>query len=154
MDTTEYTHMKVKTMITDFTKDFKEKTGLDITINLYGDNDILSTLPSPSEKGYPMITLKDLEQIIIETVPFSMNAEKFRSKSRLRKYVDVRTMFSHIARKFNFQYTTIGRYMHKDHSTIIHHQKKANALLQTDPTYFAIYSHISAKIKETYDQVI
>jgi hypothetical protein len=154
MTPTEKKQFIASEMINKFTKDFKRRTGLNVMINLYGDNQVLHDFSVSFEENYPIITLRELENLILESLPETINSEKFRSKSREREYVDVRSIFSYVARRFNFKYATIGKYLNKDHTTIIHHQKIAENLLETDPIYKSKYEHIVNKINEKYDKVI
>lgn len=154
MTPTEKKQFIATEMIIKFTKDFKRKTGLKVMINLYGDNEVLHDFSVSFEDNYPIVTLRELENLILESLPDTITSEKFRSKSRERECVDVRSIFSYIARRFNFKYATIGKYLNKDHTTIIHHQRIAENLLATDPIFKSKYENIVNKINKKYDKTV
>lgn len=52
---------------------------------------------------------------------------QLRSRRRARPYVEARKLFSQMAHDFGFSLSEIGRYMGKDHTTIMHHVRDKNA---------------------------
>ena len=154
MTTTEYRNLLAEKLMKTFIKDFKEKTGLKISsINLDG-NVILKNINDDNSKEIPVISLETLENIVLSIVPYKLTANVLRCRDRRREYVDTRSMFAHIARRFNFKFKSIGEYINRDHTSIIHLNRKASDLIETDPVFFSIYTNITNKIKETYDKAI
>lgn len=154
MTTTEYRDILAEKLMKNFIKEFKQKTGLKISsINIEG-NLILKSITNENAEQIPVISLETLEQIILSTVPYNLTPHLFRSKNRRREYVDTRSIFSHIARRFNFKFKSIGEYINRDHTSIIHLDRKASDLIETDPTFLSIYTTITNKIKEKYDKGI
>lgn len=154
MTTIEYRDILAEKLMKSFIKDFKEKTGLKISsINLEG-NIILKSITNENAEQIPVISLETLEEIILSTIPYRITPQVFRSRNRRREYVDTRSMFAHIARRFNFKFKSIGKYINRDHTSIIHLDKKASDLIETDPVYLSIYTAITNKIKEKYGKGI
>lgn len=61
------------------------------------------------------------------------------NKGRYRNIVDARIVFSKIIRERGYTYSSIARYLNKDHSTIIHYICECNSLIQTDNKMMETY---------------
>lgn len=62
------------------------------------------------------------------------------SKKRSRDIVDARTMYCYIAKQLTDASTTsIGKVINRDHATVLHHNKKFNALYSTDKSFKRSY---------------
>jgi chromosomal replication initiation ATPase DnaA len=154
MNELEYRNFLAEKLMKGFIKEFKEKTGLKITsINISG-NILLNAINNDSLEKTSIISLEALENIVLETVPYNITPNLLRSRHRRREYVDTRSMFAHIARRFNFKFKSIGDYINRDHSSIMHLDRKASDLIETDPVFMGIYTNITNKIKETYAKVV
>lgn len=157
MTSLEYRNILAEKLIRDFVKDFKYKTGLKIAINVSNDLLVKKFDPNstdPIDEEFPIVTLPDIEKIVIFNYPYKMENDTLKCKCRRREFVDARSMFVHIARKFNFKLKTIAQYINRDHTSIIHLQKKADNLMETDRKFLSIYINITEKIKEKYDKVV
>lgn len=154
MTTTEYREILAEKLIKNFIEEFNQKTGLKISSINVEDNLILNSITNENAERIPVISLESLERIILSTVPYDLTPHLFKSKSRRREYVDTRSIFAHIARRFNFKFKSIGEYINRDHTSIIHLNRKANNLIETDPTFLSIYTIITNKIKEHYGKSI
>lgn len=100
-----------------------------------------------------LISLKGIEEIVIDTLHLD-NPNALKSKDRNRDYVDGRTIFCHISRKYHFTLTTIAKFLKKDHTTIIHHVKKSLVLLEVDPVFTIKHSQALQKINDKYGKIV
>ena len=157
MTALEYRNILAEKLIKDFVKEFKYKTGLKITVQLSNpalSKEVLGSDPSKIDEEYPVVFLSDIENVIMENYPYELKDGDLKHQSRKRELVDARSIFAHIARKFNFSFSTIGKYLSRDHTTIMHLDKKADNLMKYDQNYESIYINIIEKIKERYDKII
>ena len=61
------------------------------------------------------------------------------SKKRKREYVDARMVFSKILNDNGFGPSIIGKYLKKDHSSVIHYLKTVNSLIKFDQSLMERY---------------
>jgi len=127
--------------------DIKKETGLTLdakinnrTINFYAD-------PDQENK---IFDLADIESVMVNCLNLDDKKSILKAKDRRRDFADLRTIFSYIARKYNFTVTSIGKYMEKDHTTAIHHFRKAEDLLKTDPVFLEKYTKVVNSLNEKY----
>lgn len=76
------------------------------------------------------------------------------NKSRYRNIVDARIVFSKIIRERGYTYSSIARYLSKDHSTIIHYICECNSLIQTDDKMMETYIICRNKFLEDKDALL
>jgi hypothetical protein len=130
--------------------EIKEKTGIVLDAKVNGRT-ISVYIDDPDE-----LYIKDLmaiEHAVLDVVGDS-NLEMLKSKNRCRSYVDARAIFSHISKQHDFTLKSIGKYIRRDHTTIIHHIRKAESLLQTDPYFAKKYNRVMENLKKTYGKDI
>mgnify|MGYP006266297215 CR=1 FL=1 len=99
-------------------------------------------------------TLSDIEQAIIESLSLQSKPNILRSKNRKRDIVDLRSIFSHISRRFQFTVKNIGLHMGRDHTTAVHHYQKAEDLLKTDPLFVEKYKRVINNLKSKYAEIV
>ena len=153
MTTIEYRDSLAKSMIRNFVSEFKEKTGLRISISIHDDCVFKKTYVSNLD-DLPVISLHSLENIVLSCIPYKVSHQEFKSRNRHQKYVDPRSLFCIIARKLNFKYKSIGEHLRRDHTSIMHLEKKAFNLLDTELDYLEIHNLIINKIREKYGEII
>jgi hypothetical protein len=115
----------------------------------------LIILERPSSKRPSLIMpLDELEQhfnIFIDK-NIACKGYKLRSRHRYRELVDYRFMFAHIARSMEYKLTTIGKYLKKHHSSIIHYENAFENMMETSECfkekYNEIFNYIKTKIKK------
>jgi len=71
-------------------------------------------------------------------------------KSRRREVVNARLIYSNILREEGFKCVEVGRFLRKDHTTVLHYWKTFDAVVETDVIVRLNYE----KIKEMYDNDI
>lgn len=147
MITTEvYQRQLAEKMIRSFADEFRQKTGLRITINLdrfVAENVIENPCLS-------IMSLDVLKKHFMDSIPEDLQLEHqdvLTTRCRKRDLVDLRSMFCYIAVNMSFTLVSVARFIKRDHTTIIHLKKKAEDLLKTDPTYRTRYNHILENIK-------
>ena len=59
--------------------------------------------------------------------------------TRKRSVVESRMIFSKILRNYRHSFTDIGKYLNKDHTTIIHYISKLDGLLETEDAMMTTY---------------
>lgn len=99
-----------------------------VTIQLKGEN----------IAGYTITDLillaKEIERVTRVTLP------ELISKKRNKQLVMARQMFSYIAHKAgNFSLSEIGRFLNRDHSTIIYSRDNAKDMLDIKDAFFTQY---------------
>lgn len=148
MTSTDYQKKIAVNMTQKFIKEFKEKTGLKVMVHIteLGNIDQENVLKH-------LLTLEKVEKIFLMCLPPEM-AEDFRLRNRSRKrdQVDIRSMFCAIAYRLNFTLSDIGRHIDRDHTTVIHLNRKADNLLDIDERFASIYNSIAYKMSKYYDQ--
>tara|TARA_R110002110_G_scaffold68223_4_gene184923 strand:+ start:1058 stop:1705 length:648 start_codon:yes stop_codon:yes gene_type:complete len=88
-------------------------------------------------------TTGNILQAIVEDV-FETN---IMDPKRLRQNVDARRMFGMVLRSMEKPYTfaRIGRYLKKDHATILHYMKTSEDILQTDVDFKNKYQEVKER---------
>jgi len=104
-----------------------------------------------TNKTTKKLSLEELQTIFSQNYPRINGVTHFRSKSRARYLTDARSIFCHIARRMRYTTVEIGKFLNKDHTTVVHMTQKTNDLLQTDPFFNELYTDISNKIDD-YDK--
>jgi FtsZ-binding cell division protein ZapB len=93
--------------------------------------------------------MNSLKEIISNTT-----GTDIMNKSRYRNIVDARIVFSKIIRERGYTYSSIARYLSKDHSTIIHYICECNSLIQTDDKMMETYIVCRNKFLEDKDALL
>lgn len=78
----------------------------------------------------------------------SMFMVNIQNKSRAREFVDARMIFCRILRDRGFQWTSIGKYLSKDHSTIIHLFQQSTDIFPLDGRLMQMYIKCKDKFME------
>jgi chromosomal replication initiation ATPase DnaA len=98
-----------------------------------------------------IVSLDALEKRFLKSIPFSVDKNPIRTKSRKREYVDLRCVFYYLACKhIGFPLIAAGRFSDRDHTSILHMNKRAEALIETDDKFRSLYSTIYNNITEKY----
>jgi hypothetical protein len=80
--------------------------------------------------------------------------KKIISKGRYRENVDARMVFSKILRERGHTYKSIGQYLYKDHSTIIHYIEQAPNIFKTDKKLMDFYIECRNKFLENREPIV
>ena len=76
-----------------------------------------------------------LESITV-AIKYVTHIDIRNEKSRHRDVVDARKMFGHIAYNYTMMtFDKIGSYINKNHATVMHYNKEAKVLCETDKTF-------------------
>ncbi len=92
------------------------------------------------DKNSEMNELKDIVE--------SMFLVDIKTKSRIRDAVDARMVFCRILRDRGHQWTSIGKYLSKDHSTIIHLFQQSTDIFPLDGRLMQMYLKCKDKFME------
>lgn len=76
----------------------------------------------------------DICQRAFDQVDVEFNLDKIRSKSRFKDIVTMRRLAVYALMQEGYGATEIGRFMHHDHATVLHH-KRTSYLLNELPKY-------------------
>ena len=79
---------------------------------------------------------------------------KVMAKGRYRENVDARMIFAKILRERGHTYKSIGNYLYKDHSTIIHYSEQASNLIKTDKKMLNLYIDCRNKFLENREPIV
>jgi hypothetical protein len=102
-----------------------------------------------NKEGIKLLTLNELNQYFNPFLPKIYNkTTNLDTKLRNRVIVELRFMFCYIARSMRFTLTDIGRFLKRDHTTIIHALNMFHNLYQTDESFRFKYTTIINSIKE------
>lgn len=73
--------------------------------------------------------------------------EQLKSRRRFRNYVNARTMFSALMRKFTgYSLKRIGMLVDRDHASVMHYEKNHNDFIETDFEYKMMFTQCEALI--------
>jgi hypothetical protein len=75
-------------------------------------------------------------------------------KNRFRQVVDARIVFSKIIRERGYTFSSIARYLSKDHTTIIHYICECNSLIQTNDKIMETYLICRDKFLQDKDALL
>lgn len=144
MTTREYQNKIALKMIRSFVNDLYNKTGMKATVKI---DRLYIPKDDDNTRVREIMSLDILEQRFIESIPFDININPLKTRSRKGEYVDLRCVFCHIACKhLGFPLISVGRYIKRDHTSIIHMCKRADTLLEIDSKFIALYDSIFTKI--------
>ena len=79
---------------------------------------------------------------------------KVMAKGRYRENVDARMIFAKILRERGHTYKSIGNYLYKDHSTIIHYSEQASNLIKTYKKMLNLYIDCRNKFLENREPIV
>lgn len=79
---------------------------------------------------------------------------KIITKRRHREIVDARMVFAKILRERGHIYKSIGVYLNKDHSTIIHYVEQAPNIFKTDKKLMDLYLECRNKFLENREPIV
>jgi chromosomal replication initiation ATPase DnaA len=142
----------VRILCKEFLERIKKETGKDYNIQIV-NNTIITSM---TEQIYPkrIISLYELEEIILKNFPGNFTERDLKSKNRQRELADARSMFCYFANRiFAFTISSIARHLQKHHTSIIHHIRKAEMLAESDYDYATLFKSIKEKLKTSYEEV-
>jgi hypothetical protein len=129
-------------LIYEFMEKFREQSGYYPTV--ITRQDIVE-----NREGIKLLSLNELSNYFNEFLPKIYNKViRLDSKLRNRHIVELRFMFCYIARSMRFTLTDIGKFLKRDHTTIIHALTTFHNLYQTDEAFRFRYTNIINSIKE------
>lgn len=129
-------------LIYEFMEKFREHSGYYPTV-------ITRQAIVENKEGIKLLSLNELSIYFNEFLPKIYNKViNLDSKLRNRTIVELRFMFCYIARSMRFTLTDIGRFLKRDHTTIIHALTMFHNLYQTDEAFRFKYTTIINSIKE------
>lgn len=96
----------------------------------------------------------DTEMNSLKEIVGNATGTDIMNKGRYRNIVDARIVFSKIIRERGYTYSSIARYLNKDHSTIIHYICECNSLIQTDDKMMETYITCRNKFLEDKDALL
>jgi len=79
---------------------------------------------------------------------------KLMARRRHREVVDCRKVFAKILRERGHTFKSIGNYLYKDHSTIIHYSDEASNLIKTDKKILDLYINCRNKFLENREPIV
>ena len=93
--------------------------------------------------------MNSLKEIISDTIGINI-----MDKNRFRQVVDARIVFSKIIRERGYTFSSIARYLSKDHTTIIHYICECNSLIQTNDKIMETYLICRDKFLQDKDALL
>ena len=91
--------------------------------------------------------------LLKEIIEEKFNA-KIMAKGRCRENVDARMIFAKILRERGHIFKSIGIYLKKDHSTIIHYVEQAPNIFKTDKKLMDLYLECRNKFLENREPIV
>jgi chromosomal replication initiation ATPase DnaA len=145
----EYKQRLAYKLVDKFTSEFYEKTGMKARVMVEQLNYPKKDKTLINDK---IVSLDRLESEMLDAVPFTLDKNPLKVTSRKGEYVDVRCIFCYIACKMlGFSLISVGRYLNKDHTSIIHMNKRAQNLINTDERFLSLFKIIYEKLNITAD---
>lgn len=145
----EYKQRLAYKLVDKFTSEFYEKTGMKARVMVEQLNFPKKDKTLINDK---IVSLDRLESEMLDAVPFTLDKNPLKVASRKGEYVDVRCIFCYIACKMlGFSLISVGRYLNKDHTSIIHMNKRAQNLINTDERFLSLFRIIYEKLNITAD---
>ena len=146
MTLSEYKRRVETELINEFVRKFTDKVGY---------SPIVITEKGSSELDYKVISLQELEDCFERYLPIYNNRKiGLRHKCRIKEIIELRHTFCFIARLMRYNYTSIGRYLNRDHTTIINSIKTFRNLYETEESFKNLYINILNIIKDKYESPI
>jgi hypothetical protein len=75
------------------------------------------------------------------------------SRCRERRFVNGRMVFSHMLRQRGYTCSAIGRYMNRDHATVLHYAKNLTWYLKTDVVFQRKFDNVMDEFLNNYNPV-
>jgi hypothetical protein len=131
-------------LINEFIQNFYEKIGYHPLVILQNGK---------SNDGSITLSLNELESYFTSLLPIQFNERvPLSNKNRMRPIVELRSIFTFIARSMGYTYKDIGIYLGgRDHTTTIHSATVFKNLYETDDTFRNKYFTIINNIKNNYE---
>jgi len=114
MNPTQYAAKLEKKLIEEFKANFYNKIGYQPIV--------LTKIEDKENDGYiKLMTLDHLKELFKPFLPYKFGKQlNIECKHRYREIVELRVIYSFIARRMNYPFKTIGISINRDHTTIIH----------------------------------
>lgn len=145
MSTEDYQFKLEQKLIKEFESMFAEKTGKKVTVLVKGRRSTNSWMPK--------ISMTELEKhLLLFISPQYPELEySLACKSRTRSMVQIRMIFCQLVRSLGYTYEEIGKYLNRDHTTIIHNVRTSDNLVEVnDENYMELFNKITDYLKEYY----
>ena len=98
------------------------------------------------------IAISDMD--LLKSIVEEEFGHKILANNRTRDVVDSRIIFSKIIRERGHTFKSIGNYLYKDHSTIIHYEQQASNLIRIDKKTMEMYIRCRNRFEEHRTPVI
>lgn len=143
MTTTDYRKKMENELIRQFVNTFYEKIGY---------RPIVITEKNIGENGLIVLTLNELEEYFTPYLPTIFGKKvKLGAKNRKRSIVELRCIFFFIAKSMKYTLTSIGAYLRRDHTTVLHNIVTFKNLYETDEKFKMKYINIINNIIKDHE---
>jgi chromosomal replication initiation ATPase DnaA len=107
----------------------------------------------PGLVGLKELRVNSVKNIVLENLKIKW--EDLTSSDRSEPLPDARKMFAYCIKKYCGEITSIslGRFMNRDHATILYYWKKCDHLRETDPEFRQKLQSLELKIND-YNETI
>jgi hypothetical protein len=147
MDSKSYAAKLEKKLITEFKSTFFNKLGYYPTV--------ITQIYTSENAEIPIMSLEMLEHCLEPFMPVYFDKRTYlQSKSRNRPLVELRNIFCLLARQMGYSLTVIGKFLKKDHTTVIHAITACKNLLETCEPFQHKYTSILKTLKSNYEPPI
>ena len=111
---------------------------------------VITKISEHDPQGFKMMNLDELKGYFTPFLPkLYGKVLKLDGKNRKRDIVELRHIFTFLARKLGYSFTSIGEFLgDRDHTTIINNVRMFNNLIETDPKFRKKYNDILEHIKK------
>ena len=147
MDNSDNQLDSIKNEILDFIEDFESKYDKTVQVILNNGTSLISTEDIIELEN--MSKLEKIEALVLKAMyaesPQLLYIKNFKNPTRRGEYILWKQIFSYIAWDIGFSKSIIGRYIDRNHATVIHSIKTAENLLSVEDHRFteAYYSVIN-----------
>lgn len=144
MDSKSYAAKLEKKLITEFKSVFFNKLGYYPTV--------ITQMYTSENAEIPIMSLEMLEESLEPFMPVYFDKRvSLQSRSRNRPLVELRNIFCLLARQMGYNLTVIGKFLEKDHTTVIHAITACKNLLETCEPFQHKYTSILKTLKSNYE---
>lgn len=131
-----------KKLIEDFKEKFKEKLGYSPIILTKVDMTPMMSLAALADYFEPYLPEQHGRKLTLTC------------KSRKREVVELRMIFCYMARMMRYTLGTIGEFLNRDHTTIIHNVSTFLNLMETDDGFKSRYNEILNHINQSHESPV
>lgn len=138
-------HQEKKELINQFRSNYFRRFGTVISVHETHEKPVVN----PHD-----LNMEKLETIMLPFMELTIDPKKrlystFINDCRIREFVELRMIYMKILFNIGYNLSEIGRYMKKDHSTVLYNISTCDNLIESDEKFQKLYYRIVATVRLT-----